>query len=459
MKGWWLFILLFFVAFSSVKAQGNYLGYDMSGIPQASYYNPAFTPNAKVFVGIPVISNINIGYYNTSFAFDDIFISQPGTDSLYLDLSRLANDNEPVNYISESATIDLLSVGFKAGSAFVTLGANTNVNTRFFYDNDLIRLAWEGNGSSINDDFVLAKTAVYEEHYNKYFAGLSMPVGRKVRVGIRGSFIQGLSSIYSENRDLVLTTKVDTIDGVYLDGRTDYDVNTSAIAYLFGDSATMTAQDYFLNFQSRGFSIDVGVDVKINDHFSFQLSATNLGFITWRSYDKTYSSAVKDVYFSGVDYDLFADDNDDPLENYLDALDSIFNVNESVKTYSTNLRANIFANGQYTLFNKKHRFNLLFAGRFLEHSFEYAFSVGYTYNPAGKFSAKLTYTYMEYSPLNLGAGFFFNFKPFQFYIMADNVVGMIMWYDQRFVDIRFGFNILIPAKKRSHEIPAQYMQY
>ena len=455
-------VLIFLMPVMSGFSQGNYLGYDMSGIPQSSYSNPAFRPNAKVFVGIPVISSINIGYYNSSFTFDDIFVQEPGSDSLYLDLSRLANNNQQLNYLSESASIDIISFGFQAGITFLSFGVNTNINTRFFYNTDLVKLAWEGNGSSINEDFILSKSTVFEEHYNEYFAGLNFPVGRYVDVGIRFNFLQGLSSVYSVNRDLELTTNVNDENGVYLDGKTDFEVNISALTYLISDSATLSVKDYFLNYNNKGFSIDLGVNVKINDNFSVQVSGTNLGFITWRSYGKTYSSSEKDIYFDGVNYDFINNESDNSaFDVYLDALDSIFNVKESSKIFSSNLRSGLFANGQYLMVNKKHRFNLLFSGRFLENDFEYAISAGYTYNPFGKFSAKLSYTYMEYAPLNLGAGFFFNFKPFQLYLMADNIIGFFNVFDQKFLDFRFGFNVLIPAKKVIHnnDIPIQKVSY
>ena len=444
-----IFSILILVVFTiPVFSQGNYLGYDMEGVPQSSNFNPAFRPDAKVFVGIPGISNINIGYYNTSFSFNDIFVEEPGSDSMYLDLNKLSNNNESLNYLSESASIELISFGFKAGFAFLSFGVNTNINTRLFYNTDLVKFAWEGNGGSINENFVMSKTAAFEEHYNKYFAGLNFPVGEHIDVGIRFNFLQGLSSVYSVNNDLELSTNVDNENGVYFKGKTNFEFNTSALTYLIGDSATLSIKDYFLNYNNKGFSVDLGVNVKINDNFSFQLSGTNLGFITWSSYGKTYSSNVNDVYFDGVEYDFVNNEGDeDAFEKYINALDSIFSVQESVKTFSSNLRSSIFANGQYLTENQKHRFNLLFSGRFLENSFEYAFSAGYTYNPYGKFSAKINYTYMKYAPLNLGAGFFFNFKPFQFYVMADNVIGYFKIYDQRFLDLRFGFNILIPEKK------------
>lgn len=451
-----LILLLGGVSFLTVSAQGNFTGYDMSGIPQTMYNNPALTPKAKVFVGIPLLSNIKLGYYNTAFSFDDIFLNEPGSDSLYLDLSRVANNNESINYISESTTLELISFGFKVGKSFLSFGVNTNVNVRFFYDSDLIKLAWEGNGTYLNQDIVLTQTNVFEEHFNKYYAGISVPIGDWLNVGARFNYIQGLSSAYGENRNTKLRTNVDDELGLYFTGSADFEMNTSGLTYLVSDSATLEPLDYLMNFQNSGFSVDLGVDVKINDRFSVQASVTNLGKINWNSYDKTYTSDVKDIYFDGAYYDLFNDEDEDqdPMDAYLDAWDSIFQITESEKVYSTNLRTNIFANGQYTMTNDRHRFNLLFAGRFLEESFEYSFSAGYTYNPYGKFSAKVTYTYMEHAPLNLGGGFFFNFKPFQIYMMADNIMGMFMWYDQRFLDFRFGLNILIPDHKKS-DIPSE----
>ena len=443
----------FVLASFFTMAQANYSGYDMAGIPQTLYSNPAFRPDAKFFIGLPVISNVNASYNNTSFSFNDIFVEEPGTDSLFLDLSKLAHSNNKINYISGNASVELLSFGFKTGSAFLSFGVNTNFNTRIFYNSDLIKLLWEGNGGYINDDIVLSKTGVFQEHYNKYYAGMSVPVGKYADIGIRVGFVQGLSSVYTVNNNVILKTVVDTLNGVYFTGETDYELNTSTAAYLFGDSASIVMNKYFVNFNNSGLSLDAGVNVKVNKRLAFQLSVNNLGFITWRTYNKTYSSKNKNVYFDGVEYDFFDENNgDDPVESYLNALDSIFKIKESVKVYSSNLRGNIFANGQFSLLNPQHRFNILFAGRFLEEDFEYAVSAGYTYNPAGKFSAKLSYTYIKHSPLNIGAAFFFNFKPFQIYMMADNITGIIRWYDTYFADLRFGINILIPAKK-VEEIP------
>jgi hypothetical protein len=451
--------LITFIPFETFS-QGNYLIYDMSEIPQTSDLNPAFTPHSKFFIGIPAISNIDIGYYNTCFTIDDILIQYQNNDSLYLDFSKPASSKNKIDYFSQSAAVDIISLGFNAGNAFVTLGINTNLNIRFFYTSDLVKLLWYGNGNYINENMNMDKSSVFETNYNKYYAGLSFPTGRHVTLGIRASFIQGLSSITTSNNNLTLSTNVNDQTGVYLTGKTNFDVNTSVITYLFGDSATITPDEYFFNFKSKGFSLDIGVDVIINDNFSFQLSATNLGFITWRTYGKTYSSYNKDIYFDGAVYDFTDEDNEnEALDSYLDALDSIFKIKESIKVFSSNLKTNIFANGQYTLLNEKHRFNLLFSGRFLEEAFEYAISVGYTYNPKGKFSTKISYTYLKYAPLNLGAGFFFKFKPFQLYMATDNILGMINWNDTQFIDFRFGLNIFIPSKIIKHEIPVQQINY
>ena len=113
-------------------------------------------------------------------------------------------------------------------------------------------------------------------------------------------------------------------------------------------------------------------------------------------------------------------------------------------------------NGQYITLDQRNSFNLLFAGRFLENTFEFALSAGYTFAPSEKFAMKFAYNYLRYAPLNLGLGFYFNFKPFQFYFSTDNVAGLIYPTGQHYADFHFGLNILIPYQYKN-DVPWEYV--
>ena len=139
---------------------------------------------------------------------------------------------------------------------------------------------------------------------------------------------------------------------------------------------------------------------------------------------------------------------------YLDSLSSLLHVEESRNIYATTLRTKLFVNGQYFTLNRKNSFNLLFAGRFLEESFEYALSFGYTFAPSEKFALKLNYSYLKYAPLNIGLGFYFSFKPFQIYFTTDNLAAAIKPTGQKYVGFHFGINILIPSTYHN-DIPTQ----
>jgi hypothetical protein len=107
------------------------------------------------------------------------------------------------------------------------------------------------------------------------------------------------------------------------------------------------------------------------------------------------------------------------------------------------------------------RISFLFAGKFAENGFEPLFSFGYDRKVSDKFTYKITYTYLKYAPLTFGAGMAFDFKPFQFYVTADNIFQFVLPKRQRFFQLSFGLNIKIPGynfrRIRSREkIPHNY---
>jgi hypothetical protein len=440
---------------SLLFSQTGFTEYGLKGIPQSSNLNPAFKPNASLVFGLPVISSVNAGIYNTAFSFNDIFVQHPGDDSLYFNLTRPINSKSSSNYLSESFSVDLLSVGFRAGNGFMTVGIRNRVNARFYYTPDLLRFLWNGNGGYIGEQLFLSGTALYEEHFNDYYAGISFPVGYNVDVGIRAHFLQGLSNISTGRSNLTLLTEPDNVTGYRLTAQTDFSVETSGINDLLSDSTDFSPVDYFMNFGNIGYSFDVGIDARMGEQFVLQASVTDLGQLFWYGNPKNYSSSEAEVTFNGIDYDFSAENESNAFETYMDSLGNLLEVKEDARVYQSFLRTSMFLNGQYITLDEKHVFNLLFAGRFLEQSFEFALSAGYTFMPSDKFAFKLSYNYLKYAPLNLGLGFYFNFKPFQLYFTTDNVAGLFYIYGQHYADFHFGLNILIPYQYKN-DIPWEH---
>ncbi len=435
-------------------AQSGLTEYGLGGIPQASAQNPAFRPHASLVIGLPGISSVSAGAYNTSFSFDDIFVEKPTDDSLHLDLTRPIGSKADINYFSENIAVDLLMLGFKIDRTFLSMGIRNRLTSRVYYTTDLLKFVWQGNADYINQQFNLTGSGVYQEHLNNYYLGLSFPVAYGVDMGVRVNFLQGLSNIATQTPQLALLTRTSQQTGYELIAKTDFQVHTSGFSQFLSDSVNFSPVDYFLAFNNIGFSLDVGINARIGDQFTVQASVTDFGKIYWYGNPETYNSGADEVNFSGVEYDFTTDNENSPAQVYLDSLSNLLHIKESKNIYTTALRTKVFVNGQYNTLNKKNRFNLLFAGRFLEESFEYALSVGYTFAPSEKFAVKLNYSYLKYAPLNLGLGFYFTFKPFQIYFVTDNVAAFIYPTAQKYAGVHVGINILIPSTYKN-DIPTQ----
>jgi len=318
----------------------------------------------------------------------------------------------------------------------------------------LLRFIWQGNAGYIDQQLDLSGSGVYQEHLNDYYLGLSFPVTYGVDMGVRVNFLQGLSNLETQTPQLAIMTRTNQQTGYELIAQTDFQIHTSGFTDLMSDSTSFSPVNYFLAFNNIGFSVDVGINARLGDQFAVQASVVDFGKIYWYGNPQTYNSNADMVSFTGVEYDFTIDNESTPAEVYLDSLSSLLHVKESENIYSTALRTKLFLNGQYITLNRKNSFNMLFAGRFLEESFEYALSFGYTFAPSDKFALKLSYSYLKYAPLNIGMGFYFSFKPFQIYFTTDNLAAAFKPTGQKYMGFHVGINILIPSAYHN-DIPTQ----
>jgi len=130
--------------FVSVQGQDNYILYGFRDIQQGNYLNPAFTSKAKIVIGFPGLSNLDVGYFNTAGVFSDILTTQNGSDSLTLDLSKIISGGHPVDHINVSVNQDLLYVGFRVGQSFISFGVKQRLLLRTFLPDDFFKLVWNG---------------------------------------------------------------------------------------------------------------------------------------------------------------------------------------------------------------------------------------------------------------------------------------------------------------------------
>jgi len=436
-------ICFFCFTANNVNAQSDLGLYGLRVVPQSNFNNPAFIPDGKTIIGIPFISSISSSTYSSSFSFNDIFIEKDGSDSLYLNLNSLISKSNEKNFVTEYFENDLLYLGFKIKRSYLNIGIRNRMFTRAMYSNDLVKLAWNGNGNYIDEELNLSSTYVNHDHFISYYAGFGFMIGDNVSLGIRANLNQGLSSIQTSENQLIIETETHDQNVFSLRAKTGFTVNTSG---LLRDSTEteITPTEYVFNFKNIGFSVDFGADFKVSERVSLNFSVLDLGFINWKSELSSYENSTDSIEFTGIYADI--NTTEDLFQTYVDSLAELIEINEFEQEFKTQLPTRVFAGLEYYSLDKTNRLSFVFSGTFLKNYFSPAFSVGYDKTVSKHFTFKVNYTYLKYAPLNLGAGLVFNFKPFQFYFLTDNILSAFYWSGQKYINFRFGINLVFPQQ-------------
>lgn len=422
-----------------IYAQDSYILYGIKNIPQSTYLNPATNPNANFFIGIPALSQIQIGSANSLGAVNNIIHKKAGTDSIYLDLSSMISNTNKLHFFGVNFNQDLLFAGFRTKKTFITLGVRQRAMVQTLISNDLLKLIQNADALNSNAQYELSNTAMNENYFLDYHIGASIPVNEKIRAGVRLHLFQGLSNIHTVNNRLDFTT-TNTNNNFELNANTNFTVNTSGLPDSVG-----FGPEYMLNFKNFGFGIDLGVEVEVNNQLKLSASLLDIGKINYKAYNQNFSSQVSNVT---INSNTFNFQNGNTVGAFADSIKQYLNFQQTSGSYSVALPMRLFVGADYFTKNQLNHFSFLFSGRFYENYFLYATALSYSKNFSKHVSLKASYTYTKESPLNLGAALSFQFKPVQFYIYSDNIFG-VQWDRSRYVQAGLGINLIFSSKDKN----------
>jgi hypothetical protein len=424
-----------------MNAQENYILYGFRGIPQSISLNPALTPDASLFIGVPVISNIEISLINSVGNYNDFFTRKPGSTVDNLDLSKIIKSGNSMGFTGIFINEDLLSAGFKIKSSFFTLGVSQRFSFTLNSDNDLFKLIWNNEAVNAGTTLYLNNTAIDQTHMLDYHVGLSMPVAPKITVGARLHLLQGLSNIQTKNNGMNFMTQADGSGGYNVYATTRLLLNTAG----FQDNSNnnFSAGQYISDFNNIGFAVDLGAAVKVTDQLNVTASVLDLGSISYHSGTQSYRTDASNINLTGNLSEIFK--SNDALSGLGDTLRKMFNATQFSQAYSVKLPTRIFIGAEYNLKEHGGRISLLFADQFFTGYSNMAASLGYDYSLGKHLNFKVNYTYIKNNPFNVGAALSFQFKPIQLYLYTDNIL-TISWKNSKYAQFGFGLNVLIPNK-------------
>jgi hypothetical protein len=467
-----LFILLFSLSLGiSGEAQVNNTLYFMHGVPQSNRVNPAYQPKGNFYIGFPLMAPLRAEISSSSLAWKDIIYQHPTEpDSLITFLYRqddqevFLNKLKPVNMVTSDLGTPLLSVGFRTSVGFFTLDVITRWDGSIYYPGDLARLMITGPAEG--ETFVLDGIGADLMAFDEISAGWSGEITDNLTIGARAKVLFGIGDLSTLNSDLKVTTSEDTWN-IQSDIRFNTSMPFAEVSYdddgmiedlVINDDldnpSFSSVSKYMFNTKNLGFGLDLGAVYRPTDQLSLNISVVDLAFIRWKE-EVHHLGYQMEYEFKGVELNPFGFSEGNSIGDYLDSTfsqlaDSLGGFLEMGPgpIYTTRLNTKLYAGASYWLtpmINLGILSRTDFRKKFVAESVTASanFSVGRLLN------LTLSYSYMNSSFKNAGAGFSFNVGPLNLYMVSDNALNVLLWPDlSRSVNVWIGMNLVFGYKDK-----------
>lgn len=436
-------IIIALVGFvGSISGQEDFLLYSFDQLPQANSVNPAFRPSSKGYSAMPGV-NTYMGIVHSGFKFKDLVMIRPD-DSLELRPDNAIAKMSQLNYVKTMMNNELVSFGFQAKKSYLSFSITNKLSMRFMYPKDLFRLAFEGNGSSLLGERAnMDGFGIDMLSYLEIAGGFNREFSDKLTIGGRLKYIQGLGTVYTKKSELGLHTDETTFD-LTLDGQLA--INTANTAIALDTNFTGFQVSDFTKLPNHGIGIDLGGVYKLNDKISLSASLLDLGVIKWNMNVSNFASDTVRFTFKGIDINEFLSDSSDVLQSIQDSLTGMFTYSSSNEAFITPLFTRFYVGGSYNL-SEKIRVGANIYSEIVHSKYRGALTLSGNAKITNWFSAGMNYTYYSRDIFNIGLGFAINGGPVQFYVLSDNIIGLVSPHAAKNWHARFGFNFLIGWKQ------------
>lgn len=447
-----------------IKAQENTL-YFMKNNIQRIDVNPAYQPECKYFIELPVLSSLQAAYNNTGFGYNNLITQGTGSraDSLVFDLDNLAQKLQKVNHVRADFRFNILGFGMKINDSYLSLNISNHTETRIGFPRDIISFK-DGNWNLETDKPVpLNFSGIGADGINYTALGLtwSQDFGSAM-FGITAKYLFGGVNLNTQRTDILLETESNPIA---LTASTDININASmplninydADGYIESVETNFTSPvNDFLFTGNKGAALDIGLMTKPSSELTFALSVTDLGLISWKNNTSNFDA---NGYFRFIGFD-FTDyetnyDGTVLMEQLKDSLLNAFKFQNANNAYRTFLVPKVYTGIDYEI-NDKISFGALGKVMFYDKQFDPSLTLSLNTRPLPFLSASASYSIMNRNFQNLGLALGIGNKGVQFYLISDNIplnyvkdvsTGLMLPYSARTFNFRLGLNIIFGCKE------------
>jgi hypothetical protein len=449
----YILIIILAVNLAEASAQNSQVMYFMN-LPQSHLINPALRPSNSVYIGLPVISGINLNLNNNYVNFSDVFIKGQVKDSIITFLHPDYNVDKFLakiknkNFLESESMIQLFGVGFSIGKdGYVFIDINERIDGNVVLPGDLFKLALKGNEEFVGSRIDLSSLRGEMKYYHEVGLGYSRNITDRLRIGIKGKLLFGIADVSIDNRSLGIdvnndyTHLLDADLTVNISGPvTIYKNSKNDIDSIGFDDKKIGTTAFLSGKQNMGLGLDIGATYDISDRFKLIASITDLGFIRWKN-EVTNLKAKNQFLFSGLSMDnvLNGTMTFDSVANLMgESLKNAFKVSDSKRPFTTWLPFSVTFGGSYNV-TEQFSVGLLSYSRVIGKQVREALTLSANINIGNSLSASLGYTAENHQYDNLGAGLAFRAGGTQFYLVTDRIP--VMWNRIK----NDNSNIILPA--------------
>lgn len=454
-----LFLLLAVLIGAAANAQQSFSTYHTQSLPQRSSLNAALRPDCKWYIGMPGLSNLGVQYTNSGFnlrSLSGVLANRPADTSVVVDLNRLVDVFNKVNYIGVKADQTWLSFGFKAGKHFFNAHIAEKISVKFGYPKDLFSFLIEGNGGpNLGRNFDL-RFSLDALHYREYALGYSYNLHKNLIVGGRIKALQGINLVELKNTGFQITTRPEDYAYVIT---SDVELNTSSALFPLiptSDSANQdfNAQNLFKGIRNKGFALDLGVEWKTQKKVTLSAGLNDFGYINWRQNNVSIVSKKQNEAFIFDGLHITSGDTATDVEGYFknlgDTLLKKFGVDTISRNFRTTLSTELFFGASVELRKNLHLNGLVYAD-FYNRRFYPGVTIGLYYRPFKMLSFNITNNFYNRALFNPGLTAVANLGAVQMFLNTENLIAPVLFDRTRNVSVRFGINLTFGREKSRGE--------
>ena len=437
----YILILMLASLSASISAQNSQVLYYMN-LPQSHLLNPAMRPSNSLYIGLPVISGININVNNNFVKFSDVFSNSTTSDSVYTflnpknNISDFINKIQGKNSIEPEISVQTFGLGFNAGKdLYVFLDINERLEANGVLPGTIFKFALLGNAGFQGGQIDLSALRADAIYYREIGLGFSKNITNKLRIGVKGKILSGIATASIDNKSLGIslsdtythTLDADVIANISAPLTITKNAGNDITGVNFDDSGLKNANgiiDFARGKKNTGLGIDIGATYSVTPKFVVSAAITDLGYIKWKK--NVNNIELKGHYvFNGIDlHSIFNDTTAlgkiNPGQAILDSLKKDFKVTNSENAFTTYTPFGITLGGSYNL-TKKVSVGLLSYSRVIGKQVRESMTLSANLNLGNEFSTSFAYTMENNQYDNLGAGIAFRPGIFQFYLLTDRI--------------------------------------